>query len=67
MQSSLKERIDKMDVQAWRDNREALELERSLKDEAEKIDRVLNAENDIDTVSGSIPPELEDLSKIFDL
>tara|TARA_R110001592_G_scaffold363387_1_gene686830 strand:+ start:17611 stop:17781 length:171 start_codon:yes stop_codon:yes gene_type:complete len=56
-----------MDVQAWRDNREALELERSLKDEAEKIDRVLNAENDIDTVSGSIPPELEDLSKIFDL
>ena len=67
MQSSLKERIDKMDVQTWRDNREALELERSLKDEAEKIDRVLNAENDIDAVSGSIPPELEDLSKIFDV
>lgn len=43
MTNSLKDRLADMDVEAWRANRETLEMEKSLMEEADKIRHFLDS------------------------
>ncbi|WP_331353031.1 hypothetical protein [Cellvibrio sp. UBA7671] len=59
--TNLKANVDQMDLQAWRDNREALEIERSLKDCDQNAAKRINTEN---STNNSAP---DDLASYFDV
>lgn len=59
--NNLKASVDKMDVQTWRDNREALEIERALKD----CDQ--NAVKRISTENCTNNGDPNDLARYFDV
>jgi len=61
MTHNLKTNVDQMDVQAWRNNREVLEIERSL----EGCDQT--AEKRINTENGANNSDPDDLASYFDV
>ncbi|MEC8811210.1 MAG: hypothetical protein VXY23_07870 [Pseudomonadota bacterium] len=65
MTRSLKDRIDNMDVDAWRANQEALELERSLKEETDKMRQVLGAGKRTNAENSTDKSDPDDLASYF--
>ena len=65
MTRSLKDRIDNMDVDAWRANQEALELERSLKEETDKMRQVLGAGKRTNAENSTNTSDPDDLASYF--
>lgn len=61
MTHNLKANVDQMDVQAWRDNREVLEIERSLEGCNQNPEKRINTEN---STNNSDP---DDLASYFDV
>jgi hypothetical protein len=45
MTHNLKTNVDQMDVQAWRNNREVLEIESALKDCGQNVEKRISPEN----------------------
>lgn len=65
MTRSLKDRIDNMDVDAWRANQEALELERSLKEESDKMQQILGDGKRTNAGNGTNKGDPDDLASYF--
>lgn len=65
MTRSLKDRIDNMDVDAWRANQEALELERSLKEESDKMRQILGDGKRTNAENGTNKGDPDDLASYF--
>ena len=59
--NNLKTNVDQMDVQAWRNDREALEIEYALKDCGQ------NAEKRISTENSTNNGDRNDLASYFDV
>lgn len=59
--NNLKTNVDQMDVQAWRNDREALEIESALKNCGQNAEKRISAEN---STNSSDP---DDLASYFDV
>ncbi len=59
--NNLKTNVDQMDVQAWRNDREALEIESALKNCGQNAEKRISAEN---STNNSDP---DDLASYFDV
>ncbi len=65
MTRSLKDNIDKMNVDAWRANQEALELERSLREESDKMRQILGDGKRTNAENGTDKSDPDDLASYF--
>ena len=59
--NNLKTNVDQMDVQAWRNDREALEIESALKNCGQNAEKRTSAENSINN------SDSDDLANYFDV
>lgn len=65
MTHSPKDHIDKMNVDTWRANQEALELERSLREESDKMRQILGDGKRTNAENGTDKGDPDDLASYF--